>query len=517
MSFFLIKTVVFISGCVLMSLEIAASRVLAPYYGSTIFVWASLITVLLTALAAGYYMGGRLADRRPSFLLWGILLAVAGLLTIAIPFIACPVNRMFLFRLDDRLGSLASSCLIFFLPSFILGIISPFAVKFSVKNISRIGNVAGQLYAWSAAGNVLGTLFTAFFLIGRMGVFSIFVALGVVLILASGIVFAAIAGRRSRRLASLPVFILPGMFFLLPLPPLIELSPGEKVVFQKDSFYNHVLITDEPAAGVRKLRFDKQIEQTGIVLSGNYGSIYSTTSMLHLPVAFSADMKKVLFIGCGGGIVPRNYFCDYAGITVDVVEIDPMVIQASRDYFFFFSAPQINVYADDGRRFVQKSREKYDVVVMDVFNSGGQIPFHLLTREFFLEVRGILQENGVVAMNLISPLQGRKAALFRSVYKTISTVFPQAYVFPVVLSDAPQDKIEPQNIIIIATRQNKRLEPEELFNLIDRQVRSGRIRVPNLAECVRFSYRVSDEELKEALLLTDDFAPVELLYGKFVR
>ncbi|MDD5414745.1 MAG: fused MFS/spermidine synthase, partial [Smithellaceae bacterium] len=405
---------------------------------------------------------------------------------------------------------------VFFLPSFVLGIISPFAVKFSVKNISRVGNVTGALYAWSAVGNVLGTLLTAFFLIGRMGVFSIFVTLGAVLLAASGIVFLATASG-SRRLASLPVFILPGMFFLLPLPPLIEFSPEEKVVFQKDSFYNHLVITDEPAAGVRKLRFDKQIEQAGIVLSGNYGSIYSTTSMLHLPVAFSPAMKKVLFIGCGGGIVPRNYFCDYAGVEVDVVEIDPMVIQASRDYFFFFPAPQIKVYGDDGRRFVQKTREKYDVVVMDVFSSVGQIPFHLLTREFFLEINGILEEEGVVALNLISPLEGRGAVLFRSVYKTMSSVFPQTYVFPVVFSDAPQDKVEPQNIILVATRQKKRLESEELFDLIDGQVRSGRIRVPNLALSARFSRRLSDKEMKDALLLTDDFAPVELLYGKFLR
>jgi spermidine synthase len=516
MQFFLIKTIVFISGSVLMSLEIAGSRVLAPYYGSTIFVWSSLITVLLTALAVGYYAGGRLADKRPSFLLWGILLAVAGLLTIAVPFIAGPVNRMLLFRFDDRLGSLVSSCLVFFLPSFVLGIISPFAVKFSVKNISRVGNVTGELYAWSAVGNVLGTLLTAFFLIGRMGVFSIFVTLGAVLLAASGIVFLATASG-SRRLASLPVFILPGMFFLLPLPPLIEFSPEEKIVFQKDSFYNHLVVTDDPAAGVRKLRFDKQIEQAGIVLSGNYGSIYSTTSMLHLPVAFSPAMKRVLFIGCGGGIVPRNYFCDYAGVEVDVVEIDPMVIKASRDYFFFFPAPQIRVYADDGRRFVQKAQEKYDVVVMDVFGSVGQIPFHLLTREFFLEVNGILEEEGVVALNLISPLEGKGAELFRSVYKTMSSVFPQTYVFPAVFSDAPQDKIEPQNIIIVATRQQKRLGSEELFNLIDGQVRSGRIRVSHLAESVWFSHRVSDEEMKDALLLTDDFAPVELLYGKFLR
>jgi len=515
MRFFLIKGVVFIAGGVLMSLEIAASRALAPYYGSTIFVWSSLISVLLTALACGYYVGGRLADKKPSYVLWAALLLGAGLLTIAIPFVSGPVNKMLLFQIGDRLGSLVSSCLIFFLPSFILGIISPFAVKFSVKNIANVGNVTGELYAWSTAGNVLGTLFTAFFLIGHLGVFSIFVALGSVLLLVSAAVFLTMPARPVR-LAPLSVFALPWLFLTVPLPQLVETSPGEVVVFQKGSFYNHLVVTDEPAAGIRKLRFDNRIEQSGITLSVPYGSIHNTTSLLHLPVAFSPKMRRVLFVGCGGGIAPRNYLCDYADIEIDVVEIDPSVIKASRDYFFFFSAPQLRTYADDGRRFVQKTRKKYDVVVIDVFNAGGHVPFHLLTREFFSEVNEKLEEDGVVALNLISPLEGAGAALFRSVYKTMTSVFAQVYVFPGILSDLPQDKARPMNIIMVASRQGERLGSQELYDLLDGQVRSGRIKVPRLAEGARFSHYVSEAKMEDVCLLTDDFAPVEHLYAKFV-
>ncbi|MDD5020435.1 MAG: fused MFS/spermidine synthase [Candidatus Omnitrophica bacterium] len=518
MTLVLIKAVVFISGCVLMSLEIAGSRILAPYFGNTIFVWSSLISVLLMALAGGYYAGGRLADRKPSFRLWAVLLCAAGLATAAVPFIAGPVNRMLLFRLGvgDRAGVLAASALIFFLPSLALGIVSPFAVKFSVKHISRVGNVTGELYAWSALGNVLGTLFTAFFLISRMGVFTIFVVLGCVLLAVSGLVFL-LTQKPPGPLASFLIFIAAASLFFLPLPPLVETSSAELIVFQKDSFYNHLVVSDDPVRGVRKLRFDREIEQTGIELSGNYGSIHDTTSFLHLPVAFFPQMKNVLFLGCGGGIVPRNYFCDYPGIEIDVVEIDPLVVRVSRDYFFFFPAPRIHVHIDDGRRFIQRSDKAYDVVVIDVFNSAGHIPFHLLTREFFGELYEKMSGNGVVALNLISPMEGEGGALYRAVYKTLSSVFPQVYVFPVVLSDPWQDRTKPMNIIMVAVKERERRSPQELYDLIAAQTHSGFVKVPQLEEAARFCRDVAAEEMERADLLTDDFSPVELLYEKSRR
>lgn len=510
---FVIKAAVFVSGSVLMSLEMAGSRVLAPYYGSTIFVWASLISVFLVALAFGYYAGGFLADKKPSFLLWASLLAAAGILTILIPFICGPANRLLLaLPVPESLAVLIASVSIFFLPSLVLGMISPFAIKFITKNISLIGKASGKIYAWSALGNVLGTLFTAFFLIGRFGVFSIFMGLGITLLVVSGFIFLF---RLRLPAAGGLLCVCSPFLLLLPLPRLVEIFPGEKAVFQKDSFYNHIVVSDNASEGSRRLRFDRFVEQAGIYLAPPYGSIHDTVSLFHLGAAFCPEMQKALFIGCGGGIAPRNYFSDYQPLKVDVVEIDPLVAQVSRDYFFFFEAPGLKINIDDGRRFVQKTGNSYDVAVLDVFNSAGQIPFHLLTREFFAELNSRLSDKGVVCLNLISPMQGRGGVLFNCVYKTLADVFGQVYIFPNMLSGKVMDRNKPMNIIILATKEKKRLSRDEIYTLIYKQELSGRLKVCGLAKAALFCYEPEPLREETGFILTDDFAPVDILYARY--
>lgn len=179
-----VKILVFICGAVLMSIEILGSRLISPYFGNSIYVWGSLISVVMGALSLGYYLGGRLADRRPSMRLLGAIIIVAGLLTITLRYIS-PVVCETAWRagLGARFGALAASVALFFLPGVLLGMVSPFAIRLAARSVVDVGKTAGMLYALSSLGSILGTLLTAFVLIDLLGVSTIMLSLGIVLVL----------------------------------------------------------------------------------------------------------------------------------------------------------------------------------------------------------------------------------------------------------------------------------------------------------------------------------------------
>ena len=514
--FLFIKIVVFICGSVLMALEISGSRILAPYFGNTIFVWASLIGVLLTALACGYYIGGKLADRRPSYITWGSIIALAGIFTLFIPFISGPVNRLIVgLSIEDRIGSLIVSSIIFFAPSVLLGMVSPFAIKFNLKNIVSVGDVSGKLYAISTMGNIFGTLFTAFYLINKVGVFSIFIILGLVLLATSIFIYIFLLKNRLLGLKVFVILLIITLFsIIMPNPPLIKVSKAETLVFQKDTFYNHIIVVDNMEKGTRGLRFGKN-DQTAIFLDGSHESAHLLHSVLfHLPVVFVPEVKDVLFLGCGGGVVPRNYYYDYLGVDIDVVEIDPTVASVSKEYFFFRTKPNLRLFIEDGRRFVQKANKKYDIIIVDVCHSDSEIPFHMLTQEFFNELRNITKPYGAVCFNVISSYPKGKNSLFLSVYKTLQTAFRNVYTFSGIFLDESKGQDETSNFIVIATESQRRLSRSDLYRKMLDLSASQRVKISNLEEYIRYYFEVESPILNKATLLTDNYAPVEYLSAK---
>ena len=507
--FIFIKIIVFISSSVLMAIEISGSRILSPYLGNTIFVWASLISVLLAALACGYWWGGKLADRNPSYTLWGSIIALAGMFTLIIPFLNQMAARLIMsLNIDDVIGPLFASCIIFFWPSVLLGMVSPFAIKFNMKNILNVGNVAGKLYAISAVGNISGTLFTAFYLINKMKVSSIFTLLGMVLVFTSLLIF--ILNKNSVNYILFAIFMCISLALaIVPHSPLVEISDKEVLIFQKDSFYNHIIVSDNMVRGIRRLRFGKA-DQAAILLS-NKESIYNCTDMLHLPVAFSEQLNDVLFIGCGGGIATRNFYFDYPGIKIDVVEIDPIVAYASKNYFFLETSFRLNMFVEDGRRFIQKTSKKYDIVIVDAFNANGQVPFYMVTKEFLLEISKIIRADGVVAFNIISSVYGKRGGIFLSFYRTLQSVFKNVYAFPNTIFDEKIDYERKMNIIIVATKSKERLSITELHEKMSSLVNSGRVKIFNFADYARCLLDINPAETNKAPTFSDEYAPVELL------
>lgn len=186
----LLKLIVFICGAVLMALEIVGSRVLSPFFGNSVFVWSSLISVFLISLSVGYHLGGKLADKKPNPKILSAIIFGSGLLIFIIPFIQEPVNNaVFNYNLGMKISPLIASCILFLLPSILMGAVSPFAVKMSATSIETLGNVSGNISAISTIGNIFGTLFTSFYLIPTIGTKLIINLLGLTLLLSSGLIF----------------------------------------------------------------------------------------------------------------------------------------------------------------------------------------------------------------------------------------------------------------------------------------------------------------------------------------
>jgi hypothetical protein len=171
---FMHYVVVFVSGAVLMSLEIAGSRILAPNFGSSIFVWGSLISVVMTALSIGYYWGGWLSAREPSYGKLAILLVIPGIVIFFLPFLYPAINDWIAsIDLGNRLSPLFACGVLFLVPGVFLGTVSPYVIRLAATKLSTVGSTAGTLYAVSTAGSIFGTLITAFYLIPVLGVSNI--------------------------------------------------------------------------------------------------------------------------------------------------------------------------------------------------------------------------------------------------------------------------------------------------------------------------------------------------------
>jgi spermidine synthase len=485
-----LQLTVFVCGAVLLGLEIVGSRVLAPYFGSSIFVWGSLISTFLAGLTIGYYMGGFLADRRPRLLAMSVLILIAGVLVVILPVVAPPVNRTIAsVDFGPRLSPLLATVCLFFLPSVFMGTVSPYAIKLAASSLATIGNTAGLIYAISTAGSIVGALLTAFYLIQMIGVRSILYSLGVTLMALAMlliIIHRATAGRLSKRALAWGIVGL----FCSSLPALA----ASNTLYKKDSLYHHIIVTDDD--GLRTLRFDR-LRQSAMDLNEPDRMVFHYTQYLHLAMAFHDNPQRVLFIGLGGGSTPRRFHRDYPTLRIDVAELDPEVVSVAKRYFMFQESERMQVQAVDGRIFLQKTPHRYDVIVLDAYYADA-IPFHLSTREFLQELKAKLTPTGILVSNIIGSVRGNDSKLFRSILKTLQTEFPQTYVFPV-------DEVS--NIIVIATQEKDRLSKQEVIRRARRLEDERKVLFP--LERFAHTYVLDPIPLQDVPVLTDDYAPVD--------
>jgi len=495
----LLNFIVFISGAVLMALEIVGSRVLAPHFGSSIFVWGSLISVVLAALSIGYYWGGWLSAREPSYGKLLVLLLIPGVLIFFLPFIYPSINDWIAgVDFGTRLNPLLACSALFLLPGIFLGTVSPYVIRLAATQLHTVGSTAGTLYAISTCGSIVGTLLTAFYLIPALGVSNIIHALGITLVCLSLVVVPLVRLKRiSLARAVTAVSIALGSVNMV-WTPLV----WARTLLQKDTFYHRIRIEEDDEA--RYMYFDRTL-QSAMTLREPTALRLIYSRYTSLGFTFRPDAKKMLIIGLGGGSIPKKIQKEFPNIEIDAVEIDPEVIKMAKDHFNVKENNNLRLHAQDGRLFLNRTQNQYDIILLDAYFTDA-MPFHLTTKQFFEMAQKKLTPNGIIVANLISAVTGPSGKIARAFVRTQRQVFPQTYVFAARRADnVSLDTI--QNVIVVATRDKQRLEINEIVKrarTIDRGL------FPDPIQDLAVAY--FDKSLPEDVpILTDDYAPTDNL------
>lgn len=410
-------------GATVMVVEILGSRVIGPFFGASLYVWTSLITVTLVALAAGYWGGGVLADRaRNSIDLLYLFIGSAGVLILLVPVLKMPVIKMVL-PIGLRMGSLASAGLLFGPPLLLLGMVSPLIVRIAVRETSSVGRTVGFFSSVSTIGSFIGTVCTGFILIAYFNVDRIFISAGGAL-LALALVYAVIF---RRFWLVMPLLALP---FCIPESGTVtsKLLPGGTRVtrtFFKDSFYGNMQVLDYSfgARRTRELVVDATVQGGIDTVSGM--SVYEYPYFLQfIPRVINPHGRECLVIGLGAGVIPMWY--EKQGVRADVVDIDPEVFDVARRFFSFSVSGRSIV--EDARYFLNAPGKKYDYVILDVFN-GDNTPFHILSKEALITLKQRMTPEGVLGINVWGNLKS-DTYMTASILRTLKEVFSTVDMYP---------------------------------------------------------------------------------------
>jgi spermidine synthase len=481
---------VFVVGTASLGAEIAAVRLMAPFFGASTIVWANTIGVVLVALSVGYWAGGRLGDSRPDIRSLCLVVMAAAVLLAVVPFVARPLFDISVDALDEIeagafVGSLFGVLFLIAIPVVLLGTCSPWAIRLAVPDVEHAGRVAGRLYAISTAGSLLGTLLAALVLIPLVGTQRTFIAfaLAIALVAAVGLGWRAVV---------LPAAI--AGVIAIPVGTVKATDEGE-VIFETESEHQYIRVIDQDD-GDRALELNEgQATHSLLPADGGFltGDVWD--GYLFLPfAALSEPPERIAILGNAAGTTARAYGHYFPETIVDGVEIDPELEEVGYRYFDMGSNPNLTVFNEDARPWLRSSDGGYDVIMVDAYRQP-YIPFYLATEEFFELARDRLAPGGVVIVNAGHPEDSDD--LEQVLGRTL------AEVFPTVL----RDPIEPTNTLLVATEAPASAEHlEEIAKELP-----GELENLALIEAARLGPR-----LEGGTVYHDDRAPVEWLIDRSI-
>jgi len=410
-----------------MAIEMTASRVLAPHFGASFFVWTALIVTVLLSMSLGYWFGGRFASRAPDtreplgFLLCG----AAALLLVGLwgSYGLSGGVSMFLLALGGASGTLFMGALImtfmlFSLPVFVLAAAGPVILRLWSSDGSDIGVAAGRYFALSTMGSVLGTVLPSLVLVPLFGVQMTFMVIAVALS-ALGL---PVLQSKMRLIAGGIVAMALAMLYLNG----VEQTPG--IIYEEESPYQ--LIRVEEVEEARLLIFNEGSGIQSVLFPARQRThmYYDHLASIPLLADVGADQMRTAVLGLAGGTLVRQYLATYpADIEPDIVgvEVDPSVVGVARNFFGLDELP-IQVVVEDGRIFLATESEPFDVIIVDAYSTQMYIPPHMVTQEFFSLVRENLTPNGLTAMNVNATEPDSELLL--AITNTAASVFPYVYV-----------------------------------------------------------------------------------------
>lgn len=488
-----LELTVFVCGALVMTYEIIGSRIVSPFLGASTYIWTSLIGVILASLSLGYWLGGRVADKRPDVkILAGILVTASGLVSLT-----ALTKEVVLSVIADmgtalEVKALIASAILFAPASICLGFVTPFAIRLRMTAVETTGQTVGRLYALSTIGSIAGTFAAGFLLIPFVGsVRTLYLIAASLLILAASLtpLFASRAAISSIILLVIGITATEGNRYLL---------RAYSDVHDIDTEYSRIQVfkTKDPDTGkeIRALATDPYFVQSAIFFDSD-DLVLKYSRYYHLISRLKPGLKHSLIIGGAGYSFPKEHLRSYSEAKVDVVEIDPGMTAIARGYFRLNDDPRLKIIHEDGRMFINSTASgKYDAILMDAFGSLFSVPTHLTTIEAVSQLNRILADDGVIIFNLGSAIAGPASQFLRAELTTYRQVFPHVYLFK-VNSDYADDRL--QNLIIVASKSDAPgfvNDPPSTLTALYNEIldRPYEIDVP-----------------KTVNILTDDLAPVE--------
>jgi spermidine synthase len=490
-----VEFAVFVSGVASMGLEIVAGRQIAPTFGSSVYTWGSVIGVFLAALAVGYWIAGRRAgDRASAGALAAVLVGAALYVAVVLVFAESLLGAVERLALPPRLAPILPITVLFGPPTVLLGFVSPYGAE--LVESESVGDASGRVYALGTAGSIIGAFATTFLLIPSFGVLGIEFAFGL-LMLGTAVV---VMPRGSTRISGAVVVVLLVLVAGFQAGG-IGVSVGGETVYETQTAYQQLEVVD--SGDTRTLYLDG-VPHSATDRTRPLEYVFEYTRYFHLSMLAVDDpdsVDRVLFVGGGGFSGPKRFAAEYDA-TVDVVEIDPAVVDTAKRYFGVRESPDLRIHTMDGREFLERTNHTYDVIVLDAYRAD-RVPYHLTTLEFMRLVRDRTDEDGVAVANVISARTGPESAFYRAQYRTMARAFEHVYSFPTSESGSLQ------NIELVASRSPQNLTEAEF----DRRNREREIGIDLSAEVDHYRGHV---RVGDAPLLRDDYAPVDSLLARQV-
>jgi predicted membrane-bound spermidine synthase len=439
---------VFVAGMTGLGVEMSASRLLDPFFGNSLVIWANLIGLVLIYLSAGYWIGGRWADQDPRETTLYQVTAWAALGVGIAPFVSTPILRWSVegfarFDAGMLIGSLLGVLVLLSVPMTLLGCVSPFAIRLAMREVGQSGHVAGNIYALSTLGSILGTFLPVLLLIPTIGTRRTFVCLSAVLLVVSLVGMA----RHARRLALLYLWMPLVIGVLTVLWSAGPIRAEGDTVYETESMYNYIRVVRQgddywlrlnDGIGIHSVHNPRSVLTYGI------WDYFLMAPYFNAPPYAADRVHNLLLIGLAAGTISGQYTAVYGDIPIDGVEIDPEIIAVGRQWFGM-NQPNLNAVAADGRYYLASAGERYDVIAVDAYRPP-YIPFHLTTLEFFQQIRDHMNSNGVVAIN--AARSETDYTLVNALASTLKAVFASVYVL-----DEPGFGQFTGNSLVVATMQ----------------------------------------------------------------
>ncbi len=493
------------SGMTTLAIELSASRLLGSVFGTSNLVWASIIGLILIYLTAGYFIGGRWADRSPyphtmyTILAWGAF--TSGL----VPLVSRPVLRMAADAFDQLqvgilFGSFSAVLVLFVVPVTLLGTISPFAIRLSIRSPEEAGRISGRIYAISTLGSFIGTFLPVLVLVPTIGTTLTFIVFSSFLLLVALLGLWISAGwRKALALAWMPIFLGAIAFFFASKP--LKATAGQ--IFETESAYNYIQVLEVDGYHLLRLNQGQGVHSiwhpTQLGFSGPWEE-FLVAPFFNKETLGPERVHRIAIVGLAAGTFARQATAVYGQVPIDGFEIDPEIIAVGRKYFDM-NETNLNAIAQDGRWGLEHSHQSYDIIAVDAYRPP-YIPWHLTTREFFQVVKDHLTENGAMAINVGRAPGDRR--LIDGLVGTIRTVFPSIFVM-----DVPNTF----NSIIYATKQPTKMD--NLYNNLIYLLTRKDIH-PLLLDALQRVVVYQQPTPDSKVVFTDDLAPIEWITNNMV-